>query len=227
MTHRKPAGFTLIELLVVISIIALLVALLLPALKAAREVAQGAACLSNQRQIGIATSVYANDFDAWLPPMMSDQSGPGGQRRWPEILMRAKYVNQTFDPTGADLGRGVGVFACPSEEIEDLPWYRTHYGMNYFFSINWPSHPNFRQARLTPFGFRNSTTFKRRHSPGLTAWMGDTYPPTSAGPEFLSIFVGLRHHDAANVLFFDMHAAAVRGDAIIPDSTIHFWRGQE
>ena len=65
--RRHTHGFTLIELLVVISIIALLIALLLPALQRARQAANVAACLSNQRQLGIALATYANDNRDILP----------------------------------------------------------------------------------------------------------------------------------------------------------------
>ena len=59
-------AFTLIELLVVISIIALLIAILLPALGAARETAQDVQCISNQKQIVLAMNVSAIDNDGWL-----------------------------------------------------------------------------------------------------------------------------------------------------------------
>lgn len=79
MTHRNHSpqllalgprtlhGFTLIELLVVISIIALLIALLLPALNAARGTAQQVQCLANQRQIGAAFAAYHVDHDGFYP----------------------------------------------------------------------------------------------------------------------------------------------------------------
>ena len=67
-------GFTLIELLVVISIIALLIALLLPALRSARTAAQAVACLSNQRQIGIALHNYDVDSGS-LPPFKRNIRG--------------------------------------------------------------------------------------------------------------------------------------------------------
>ncbi len=66
-TPDKSAAFTLIELLVVIGIIALLAAILFPVFAAARGKARQAACLSNLRQIGNATQMYASDYDGFFP----------------------------------------------------------------------------------------------------------------------------------------------------------------
>ncbi len=67
MIRKLKTLFTLIELLVAIAIIAVLIAILLPALSSARESAKRTACLANFRQIGIASQMYASDYNEWLP----------------------------------------------------------------------------------------------------------------------------------------------------------------
>src|SRR2546428_9800982 len=65
--HDGRLAFTLIELLVVLAIIAILASLLLPALSRAKESARGAKCISNLRQLGVATMTYSMDFNGHLP----------------------------------------------------------------------------------------------------------------------------------------------------------------
>jgi prepilin-type N-terminal cleavage/methylation domain-containing protein len=86
---RAPHAFTLIELLVVIGIIAVLVAMLLPALQRARIQAGMVQCLSGARQAHMSVVMYCNDFDQYFPAgtnnylmPMADPSGTSSLRLW-------------------------------------------------------------------------------------------------------------------------------------------------
>jgi len=72
MMNSKRTGFTLIELLVVIAIIAILAAILFPVFAKARAKAHQATCLSNVKQLGLATLMYASDWDNRFPTLFDD-----------------------------------------------------------------------------------------------------------------------------------------------------------
>ena len=88
-SRNRVLGFTLIELLVVIAIIAILAAMLLPALSRAKEQGRKTVCVNNQHQIGIANLMYVDSNDQYLPP--GEISAPGvntnGYLTWDQLLM--------------------------------------------------------------------------------------------------------------------------------------------
>ena len=85
---RLTIGFTLIELLVVIAIIAILAAILLPALSAARERARGLICLSNTRQLEFAWELYADDHNGQLPyNLVMTETGSRTNLNWVNNVM--------------------------------------------------------------------------------------------------------------------------------------------
>jgi len=102
-------AFTLVELLVVAAVLALLVAILLPALQGARESANQVVCLSNERQIGAILLDYALDNDGYLLRELGVQHGPD----WTEAVRRA--LTRSGDAPFAD----IGVFQCPSFPLPD------------------------------------------------------------------------------------------------------------
>lgn len=72
--QRKCLAFTLVEMLVVIAIICVLSTLLLPALRNAKDMARTTACAGNQKQIGVAFSMYVSDYNGWCPPMKTSNN---------------------------------------------------------------------------------------------------------------------------------------------------------
>ena len=134
---RRSLGFTIIELLVVIAIIGILVALLLPAVQAARDQARRTACQNNLKQIGLALAQYANRHGGFPPgyvsvwdPLRSEETGPGwgwASMILPELEQQALYNNLRYEvpipsPTQATVRTTpLSVYFCPADSMP-LRW---------------------------------------------------------------------------------------------------------
>lgn len=113
----RQRAFTLIELLVVIAIIAILAAILFPVFAQARDKARQTACLSNQKQIGLAFSMYIQDYDEKTPTAFA-------QIQSPELADGAWVI--PYDMQLLPYIKNDQVFACPSDPtrgwIRDFTW---------------------------------------------------------------------------------------------------------
>ena len=124
---KEENGFTLIELLVVIAIIAILAAMLLPALANAKATARRAQCLNQMRQCGLGLQLFATDNKDTYPPAgwATGTSSAGVQLSWDSWINN--YIGGNTDP--ADLQTGVlfteqapKVLVCPADQFPKVNW---------------------------------------------------------------------------------------------------------
>lgn len=124
---RARTAFTLVELLVVISVIGVLVALLLPAVQAARAAARRTQCASNMRQVGLAVHQYANLHDGQMPLAYHDTAHVSREESW--IFTLAPYM-ESVD----------AIRICPDDPQADerLRDRETSYILNSYLSVDPP-----------------------------------------------------------------------------------------
>ncbi|MFG0331629.1 MAG: H-X9-DG-CTERM domain-containing protein [Phycisphaerales bacterium] len=153
MPHRTQSdrireartGFTLVELLLVISIIALLIGLILPALASARKSAQGAACLSQMAQTSVGWGLYANENRGQLVPGQPGRYADESKNRY-WVGNGYQYRPRWYAMMGA--AAGFYAFAEPSDQIEDE--HSTQITNEVFIC---PSTPKWTSTRNSSYGY--------------------------------------------------------------------------
>ena len=239
MIYKKDKAFTLIELLVVISVISLLMAILMPALSAAKSGTHAIVCKSNIRQLLLASIGYANEHDGFYVPAASDMWDGPGLHRWHGSR---NTLDEKFDATKGPLVEYLAdgqIKECPAKKdfLKGQDWNTNFeqgcggygYNMTYIGSRLWQSGIYSIQAWKDAYARTTRTT--EISTPVKTLMFADTamakdenflieysfaeppftvYSGRVVTSFYMSPSIHFRHREDANIGWADGHAGQCR-----------------
>ena len=194
------SAFTLVELLVVIAIISVLAAMLMPALEQALGNSRSIECLSNQKQLFVAFSMYFNDYDGRMFVSYSEKPQGGSGIQWYQEAKVGGYLGLP-DPTSGNPPQGP--LACSEADYTD---HRSNYAVvREIFGSDWGklyyriNHWQKPQYKICTFDSKAWYTW----APFATVWYGSYRNEVSSNPDGGA--ATFRHMGGHNVVFLDGH----------------------